>query len=829
MMMGCWHQFALCLLLLIQPELAVGEGSCQADPAGGDGTCTEPAEVEDELVTHGRLQVEWINSVEGGYVNDKYEVRRELRNDPTSRLGVFAKEDVEEGEILLTIPRTCLLSTPNDDTCETAQLLAQEMEKGDESQFSPYINYLKTQMYPQLPAMWSPKGRMLLKQILGASVIKNEETGELEAADHEMYTDLPPEDIADLDWVVCPTVDKEKSELELFASMFVVQRGWDELLIPVMDMLSHRNGEYYNTDSNSVHDQNSPVSLWASKPIKKGDEIYTSYDMCTDCGARKRGYGTPEILRDYGFVEMYPQRWTFPTFSAVSFGLDYDHDGNLKLTWFRKPMSDDQALEAVERFESELERLRREIDLSSTSTLMEEIPSSEWDTINNFHTAMVTAIDKFIETTKGETPCLRGEGVCRISPQRYDPLLKPSIHTAEVTRPYACDTDVSMDFDDYEIIENIQSIYQSIAFFQDPETKDMCFDLDDVYQQCTSYRPQYHEMVVHYTARFLPNVQRVLFVGGGDSMLLHEALQYPNLDFVIGLELDQKVTRSSFQYFGTQPHWDHDKVQWWFGDGAKSLLMLPEHYFGTFDMVLVDLSETVMSAKVTKGLNILGALSLLLKEDGIFVKNELYLDEMSEIFKYSLQIHYYDVSVICSQCLILGSNSIDFINTQPTDHGVNTRITALKNIDDHYNVMHSYEKNDNVSTLCRGSEEDEDESDSQESSPGILLVLEAENAFDNIGSGEEIKQAIVAGLELAGLTVTTTMPFDEEAGYSGVILLKEGYVVTRSLPEKSYCAVDVHLWSGFSKLEDAKEALLTAIKSGPESSSSFRIVAGGMF
>lgn len=33
--------------------------------------------------------------------------------------------------------------------------------------------------------------------------------------------------------------------------------------------------------------------------------------------------------------------------------------------------------------------------------------------------------------------------------------------------------------------------------------------------------------------------------------------------------------------------------------------MLPEEYFGTFDMVLVDLSETVMSQKVTRGLDIL--------------------------------------------------------------------------------------------------------------------------------------------------------------------------------------------------------------------------------
>ena len=128
-------------------------------------------------------------------------------------------------------------------------------------------------------------------------------------------------------------------------------------------------------------------------------------------------------------------------------------------------------------------------------------------------------------------------------------------------------------------------------------------------------------MAVHYPARFLENIKRVVFVGGGDSMLLHETLKYPSLELVVGLELDQKVVRRSFKYFGTQPHYDDEKVQWWYGDASKSLMMLPKDYFGSFDMVLVDLSETVMSFKVTNGLDIMEALTLLLKKDGIFVKN----------------------------------------------------------------------------------------------------------------------------------------------------------------------------------------------------------------
>ena len=80
-------------------------------------------------------------------------------------------------------------------------------------------------------------------------------------------------------------------------------------------------------------------------------------------------------------------------------------------------------------------------------------------------------------------------------------------------------------------------------------------------------------MMIHYAARFLKDIKRVLFVGGGDSMLLHETLKYQNLELVVGLELDQKITRQSFKHFGTQPHFDDERVQWWFGDASKTLLM----------------------------------------------------------------------------------------------------------------------------------------------------------------------------------------------------------------------------------------------------------------
>lgn len=191
--------------------------------------------------------------------------------------------------------------------------------------------------------------------------------------------------------------------------------------------------------------------------------------------------------------------------------------------------------------------------------------------------------------------------------------------------------------------------------------------LDDILQICHSYRPHYHEPYVHFPAAYLKEMKRIVFIGGGDAMLLHESLKYPNVELVLGLELDQKVVRESLKHFHIQPHFDDPRVQWWFGDASKSLALIPREWFGTFDLVMVDLSETAMSISVTDDLDIFGALSLLMKPDGIFVKNELYYGQMSKLFDHSTFVYMTDYPILCDQDWAMGSNSIDFMH--PKAHG----------------------------------------------------------------------------------------------------------------------------------------------------------------
>jgi len=608
---------------------------------------------------HSAALIAWLRSNKG-YFNPKLEMRRVDPDDPNSHFGMFANQKIQADHLMLRVPSSLILGSGDDDEEITAMMcglvrnLHKQLVLKDESEYAPYVKYLlETQPPGQLPSAWSDEGKDLLMKVLGDDKYTTKIGYEnlRENGDLGLNNKLPPAD--PIGWIEhewYKDCGGSNDPLEEYAALLVVQRCWDDILIPVFDMMSHRNGLWLNTYSNNVH-QGEDVKVRAKRDIEEGEEIYTTYNFCEDCGARKLSYGTPEILRDYGFVEQMPQSWIFPDID-LGFRIDElednDEDGAPKyalMEWIeREPDEDDVAMLKV--------HVGHVMDTKATTLSSRkdyaDVPQREWDIIVQFIDAMElainTALDSFYQA-EGRDSCIE-EGTCTASLSRYADLETPyQTVQEEYYSKMTCDIDTQFEvFDDGTFVEidSFKSQYQQINFLYNSENRDTCMDLDDTIQICDSYRPHYHEMGVHYTARFLPenSVKRVLFVGGGDSMLLHEVLKYPTLELVVGLEIDQKVTRGCFKHFGTQPHFDDDRVEWWFGDASKSLLMLPKDYFGSFDLVLVDLSETVMSFKVTEKLDVLEALTLLLKPDGIFVKNEVYFSTFQTMFPYSAQVNW---------------------------------------------------------------------------------------------------------------------------------------------------------------------------------------------
>ena len=638
------------------------------------------AEAETEkrsIAEHSDNLISWLHSFSSGFINPKVQFRHLDENDPTSFFGAFVTEDMDMNELILRVPQQMLLDSrqenpiPSAMVCGLVYNLIEQFELGEESEYSTYTKYLKdTQPPGMLPSAWSDEGKNLLLKVLGDHQFEFDEWLERYQNEDtvETHHEYPPTFVIgwiEDDWY--RDCDGDEDPLSEYAALLVVQRAWDDVLIPVFDMFSHRNGPWLNTKSNSVH-AGSDVTIRAKRNIKAGEQLYTSYNMCEDCSNRATTYGTPEIFRDYGFVEQFPQSWIFRNLD-IAFRIDevYDEEAEQSSLVITEWIENEPTAKQRGRIEKTLRdvQINKEMYLGDRSK-WEDVPDTEWSLIEEFIDAMQIALNLVVEYFLDldlQDSCVM-DGSCNVSLERYEDLNETFETYAE---QYYFETVFDFKksfsrFEHYDTVDFIESQYQEISFLYSKKDDDTCMDLDNTIQICTQYRPHYHELGVHYPARFLPagSLKRVLFVGGGDSMLLHEILKYDSVEKVVGLEIDQKVVRGAFKHFGTLPHFDDPRgklqlvhhsqgdfkhsltylflVEWWFGDASKSILLLPKDYFGSFDLVLVDLSETVSSFKVTDSLDVLEDLTLLTKDDGIFVKNEVYHRQFSAMFEYSAQV-----------------------------------------------------------------------------------------------------------------------------------------------------------------------------------------------
>lgn len=321
--------------------------------------------------------VDWVRR-EGGYFSHKLKIGR-LNDDPSNPLGVFCSQDIQAKERLLEVPHSCFISlwdeaesVEDDDedeafyhnVCHLAQKLALELKLGKDSYYEPFIEYVKHQRQGQIPATWSDEGKQVLGQVLfkGSDVV---------------------------DWM---KLHFDDCNVEDHVLALTVQRGYDTALIPVWDLFNHRNGDGLNTENDPMYDHDA-LKVRASRDLKKGEEVFATYNECEDCIDTRWYWGTPEILRDFGFVESFPQRWIFEDYE-IWFEIDEDDNGELDIEW---DIGEDgygvPDEEGIAFMKKELKRLQ-EIDMKEQG----KVPEYEWNSIKQYHEAAMTAISKAIES-----------------------------------------------------------------------------------------------------------------------------------------------------------------------------------------------------------------------------------------------------------------------------------------------------------------------------------------------------------------------------------------------------------------------------------------------
>jgi hypothetical protein len=258
--------------------------------------------------------IEWVRS-EGGYFNAKLEIRRMDPENKDSPFGVFAKEEIEEEETLMEVPRKCYISLDDDEvqstaeyeksggedmatimgiyfenTCRLAHKFLDELNafqaEDGKSAHGPFLAYLETQRKGQIPATFSEAGKNVLRKITGPTTTKSKNYGN--------YA-LPP--YLSVDWIdehfKKTGCIKEDNPMEEHAVALAIQRGYDFEFIPIWDMVNHDNGKL-NTDNNAIHSDEG-LKVWATEDIPAGAEIYATYNFCTDC---KNHIGENEYVAD---------------------------------------------------------------------------------------------------------------------------------------------------------------------------------------------------------------------------------------------------------------------------------------------------------------------------------------------------------------------------------------------------------------------------------------------------------------------------------------------------------------------------------------------------
>jgi hypothetical protein len=210
------------------------------------------------------------------------------------------------------------------------------------------------------------------------------------------------------------------------------------------------------------------------------------------------------------------------------------------------------------------------------------------------------------------------------------------------------------------------------------------------------------------------------------------------------------------------------------------------------------------------------------------------------VFEHAVQIKYENVPKVCDQAFVLASNDIDFLTRNLTGHHVenNLYVEPWSPEHDKFGIVHDYQRNhdSDFKKLCKKSEKDDGEVIQQLGSPGIFMAVEVEEVTMNLLLSKDVQVAVVKALEHEGFKVDSVFKRAADSGYAAgsasdeiVLALREGYVAIRTWAEHKYCAFDIHLWSSFEKHEAAKKAVVASVGGKMETTSSYRIVAGGMF
>ncbi|HEY8419054.1 MAG TPA: polyamine aminopropyltransferase [Clostridia bacterium] len=126
----------------------------------------------------------------------------------------------------------------------------------------------------------------------------------------------------------------------------------------------------------------------------------------------------------------------------------------------------------------------------------------------------------------------------------------------------------------------------------------------------------YHEMIVHPALAVHPNIKSVLVIGAGDGGVVRELCQYPNIEQIDLVEIDQMLIYAAKKFLPHSSYMLSDKrVNIIISDGLKFVRKCEDKY----DLIIVDSPDPYGPAEPLFTKEFYGNCYKALKEDGIMV------------------------------------------------------------------------------------------------------------------------------------------------------------------------------------------------------------------
>ena len=128
----------------------------------------------------------------------------------------------------------------------------------------------------------------------------------------------------------------------------------------------------------------------------------------------------------------------------------------------------------------------------------------------------------------------------------------------------------------------------------------------------------YHEMMAHPALFTHPNPKQVLIIGGGDCGMLKEVLRHPGVERCVQVDIDERVTRVSEQFFPELCEANGDpRAELHFDDGVR---YVKEAAASSFDVIIVDSTDPVGPAAGLFGEGFMKDAHRALRADGLIVQ-----------------------------------------------------------------------------------------------------------------------------------------------------------------------------------------------------------------